>query len=164
MIYEGIDEIIRLCDRDSYEKVASRLATSDPWITLGMSFEDCMEALVGDTKEFYAAMVKGKTAGIIVIEMGGAFKGYVQILFVDEAYRGSGIGSQLLAFAQERVFEETTNLFLCVSDFNKNAYDFYLKAGFERVGVLRDYLVKGRSEILLRKSVGPLLTFRRSKV
>jgi len=64
-----------------------------------------------------------------------------------------------MPFVERRVFRERPNVFLCVSDFNKGARRFYEKLGYETVGELRDYIIKGRSEILLRKTVGPLAEF-----
>jgi hypothetical protein len=41
----------------------------------------------------------------------------------------------------------------------RRARALYLRLGYEVVGELRDYLVRGHSEWLLRKSVGPLAEF-----
>jgi RimJ/RimL family protein N-acetyltransferase len=45
---------------------------------------------------------------------------------------------------------------MCVSSFNRRAARLYRRLGYERVGRLRDYVVAGQDEILLRKTLGPL--------
>ena len=47
-------------------------------------------------------------------------------------------------------------MFLCVSSFNTRARALYERLGYQVVGELRDYVVRGHSEWLLRKSVAPL--------
>ncbi|HEX4802900.1 MAG TPA: GNAT family N-acetyltransferase, partial [Myxococcaceae bacterium] len=70
--------------------------------------------------------------------------------------RGQGIGSRLIEFAEARILAETANVFMCVSSFNNEAKRLYLRLGYEIVGELRDYIIAGHSEILLRKTTGPL--------
>jgi [ribosomal protein S18]-alanine N-acetyltransferase len=48
---------------------------------------------------------------------------------------------------------------MCVSSFNRDARRLYERLGYRVVGELTDYIVEGHSEILLRKTVGPLTTF-----
>ena len=82
--------------------------------------------------------------------------GYVQTLCVAEGLRSQGLGSELLAFAEERIFREFKNVFLCVSSFNPRARALYERLGYETVGPLRDFVIAGHDEILLRKTRGPL--------
>ena len=58
--------------------------------------------------------------------------------------------------AESLVFARHPNLFLMVSDFNQAAHAFYVALGYEVVGSLHDYLVRGHSEILMRKTRGPI--------
>jgi ribosomal protein S18 acetylase RimI-like enzyme len=44
----------------------------------------------------------------------------------------------------------------CVSSFNHGARRLYERLGYHVVGELTDYIVEGYSEILLRKTRGPL--------
>lgn len=77
---------------------------------------------------------------------------------VDPALRGRGIGTELLRFAEDRIFSRFANVFMCVSSFNHGARRLYARLGYEVVGELRDYLVAGQGEILPRKTRGPLQT------
>lgn len=97
-----------------------------------------------------------EVAGFVVLCMHGAFVGHVQSLCVRQGLRGRGVGTRLLAWAEERILREVPNVFVCVSSFNPAALRLYSRFGYEVVGELRDYVVHGHSEILLRKSMGPL--------
>ena len=72
-----------------------------------------------------------------------------------------GIGGALVRFVEERILRDTPNVFLCVSSFNEGAKRFYERLGYEVVGELRDMLIPGHSEILMRRSTGPISEFRR---
>jgi ribosomal protein S18 acetylase RimI-like enzyme len=69
----------------------------------------------------------------------------------------------MMRFAEERIFRQSPNVFLCVSSFNRRAQKFYERLGYACVGELTDFLVPGHSEILLRKTRGPLLAFTPEK-
>ena len=135
---------------------AEIMATSEPWITLGRGFEHSL-ALVRDvSREVYVATIDGEVAGFVILVLRGAFVGYIQTIAVREDCRGRGLGSQLMAFAERRIFRESPNAFICVSDFNTRARKLYERLGYVVVGELRDFIATGYSEWLLRKSIGPL--------
>lgn len=141
------------------EACAHMMASSEPWITLQRGYADLLKAVQNPTREIYLAKVEGEIAGLVMINMQGAFTGYIQTICVAPQWRSQGIGRQLMAFAEERIFAETPNVFLCVSTFNTGAQKFYASLGYEVVGELKDYLVAGYSEILLRKTVAPLVGY-----
>jgi ribosomal protein S18 acetylase RimI-like enzyme len=66
-----------------------------------------------------------------------------------------------MAFAERRIFSETPNAFICVSSFNGGARRLYERLGYQVIGELEDYVIPGHSEILLRKTIGPLTEFRK---
>jgi ribosomal-protein-alanine N-acetyltransferase len=137
------------------------MAGSEPWITLGRGYE-ASRALLNDTaKERYLARAGDERSGFLILNMAGAFAGYIQTVCVSPEFRGRGVGTALMRFAEERVFRDSPNLFLCVSSFNQGARRLYERLGFVLVGELTDYLVAGHSEILMRKTIGPLDGFAR---
>ena len=136
------------------------MAESEPWLTLGLTLRDCA-AIVGDpSKEMYLAEIGGVIAGYILIQMAGVLRGYIQIVVVKPECRGKGVGRGLLRFAQKRIFRDEPNVFICVSSFNRRARKLYESAGFAVIGELKDYLVRGHSELVLRKTIGPRSEFR----
>ncbi len=151
--------IQRLKSVEQTDTCAKMMAESEPWITLGRGYDESLTILTDLSREVYLALDDDEIAGCVVLEMRGAFAGYVKSICVSPPYRGRGVGARLMSFVEERVFRERPNVFLCVSEFNRGARSFYERLGYEEVGELKDYLVKGHSEILLRKTVGPLAEF-----
>ncbi len=151
--------IQRLESLEQAETCARMMAESEPWITLGRGYDESLTILTDPSREVYLAVDDEEVAGFVVLEMEGAFTGYVKSIYVSQPYRGGGVGARLMSFTEERVFRERRNVFLCVSDFNEGARRFYERLGYLVVGELRDYIVRGCSEILLRKTIGPLAEF-----
>ena len=137
------------------------MASSEPWITIGRTFDECLAQLVDPTREVYVAAEDDAARGFIIINMHGAFSGYIQTICVEPATRSSGLGSRLVAFAEERIFRDSPNVFLCVSSFNPRARSLYERLGYEAIGEIRDFLVRGHSEVLMRKTIGPTREFRK---
>jgi ribosomal protein S18 acetylase RimI-like enzyme len=102
-------------------------------------------------------------AGLVVLDMRGLLSGYIQILCVRPGRRASGLGSALIRWAENRIFRDSPNAFICVSSFNAGARRLYERLGFEPVGVLRELIVPGHDELLLRKTRGPWAEFRRTR-
>jgi len=138
---------------------AEMMASSDPWLHFGRTFEQCLARVTNPSGEVWVARADGVPRGFIILILQGAFVGYIQIVCVAESARGSGLGTRLVAFAEERIFREFPNVFLCVSSYNPRARALYERLGYKLVGELDDYLMRGESEFLMRKSVGPLIEF-----
>ena len=100
--------------------------------------------------------------GFVIIVMQGALVGYIRVLCVDPSVRSQGLGSRLLAFAEERIFRESPNVFLFVSEFNTRARELYKRLGYQQLVEVRDYIAAGYSEVLMRKTIGPLATFAKT--
>jgi ribosomal protein S18 acetylase RimI-like enzyme len=89
--------------------------------------------------------------GIILLQPSGlAGSPYVGAIAVAAEARGKSVGGQLLAFA-EKQYPAARNIFLCVSEFNSGAIALYKRVGYEQVGVLKDYVVEGHDELIMRK-------------
>lgn len=156
------DLLIRpLEDRAEVEACARMMADSEPWLTLDRGYEACRALMEDPSKERYLALANGVTVGLLVLDLRGALPGYLQSVCVAPERRGEGIGSALVRFAEARIFRESPNVFLCVSSFNPGARRLYERLGYVLVGELTDYLVAGHSELLFRKTIGPLGAFGR---
>ena len=153
-------EIRRLKSAEEARLCARMMAGSEPWITLKRGYEESLALVENPSREAYGAFAEGGLRGFIILSMSGAFTGYVQTVCVGGQDRSRGIGSLLMRFAEERIFRESPNVFLCVSSFNPRAKALYERLGYEMVGELKDYLVRGHSEYLLRKTIAPLREFR----
>jgi len=149
--------ICRVSTQEEKTDCAEIMAGSEPWITLGMSLDQVMYSLNKPLNEVFAAYVKNEIIGAIVIQTKGAFSGYLKSIAVKPGWRGKKLGEKMMAYIEKEIFSTCANLFLCVSSFNTDAQLFYLKLGYEQIGVLKDYLVEGHDEILMRKSIAPIL-------
>ena len=158
--------ITRITVTDDQNWCAELMAHSEPWISLKRTYEDG-QALMRVTEggmEAYMAKLGKERLGFVVIKMAGAFVGYIQILAVAESCRGMGIGNQMMDFIEKRIFEVSPNVFICVSDFNENARKLYEARGYQLLGKLENYLEKGFTELLLRKTIGTINDFRAKKL
>ncbi len=155
--------IRRLGSSTDADACARMMAASDPWITLGRDYQASLRIIEDPSREVYIAEDDAGLAGFLVLCMVGAFVGYIQTVFAAPDHRGKGIGSRLVAFAEDRIFSESPNAFLCVSSFNPDARRLYERLGYEYVGELTDYLVSGHSELLFRKTRGPWSDFQASR-
>jgi ribosomal protein S18 acetylase RimI-like enzyme len=140
------------------------MAASDPWRRLGRTFDESYRILRDPSREVYVALEPSaddepRVAGFTILVMQGAFIGYIQSVAVRGDCRGRGIGTALIEFAERRILRDSPNVFICVSSFNPDARRLYERLGYSVVGELTDYIVRGHSEILLRKTIGPLAEF-----
>jgi len=155
-------EITKLEHADEARRCAMLMANSEPWITLRRNYDNSMRMLTDPSREVYVARVRDEVVGFIVLIMRGALVGYIQTVGVVPEWRNKGIGSRLLKFAEDLIFRQAPNVFMCVSSFNEKAQELYKRLGYETIGELKDYIVPGHSEILLRKSIAPITEFRRT--
>jgi [ribosomal protein S18]-alanine N-acetyltransferase len=138
------------------------MSSSEPWLTLGRTYESALVMLGEPIRKVYTAMKGKELAGFIIIVLQGPFTGYIQTVIVAPEWRGKGVGSILIDFAEKLIFQQGPNVFMCVSSFNSGAQRLYERLGYQVVGELKDYIVAGHSEFLLRKTMGPLREFRRA--
>src|SRR5438477_13191788 len=140
-----VDVRIRRARREGDLTAAAMImATTDPWKRLGRTYNDTLSAVNDPAGEVYAAFVEEEVVGFVLIRMNmSLFRGYIQAFAVHENWRNRGIGTMLLEFAEERIFRESANVFLCVSSFNDSAQRLYLRRGYQRIGELKDLIVTG---------------------
>jgi ribosomal protein S18 acetylase RimI-like enzyme len=150
---------IRPLSTEDIAPCAQIMSQSEPWLTLGRDYKASYKTISDPIKEVYLAATEETIAGFIIINMTGAFIGYIQSVCVDAEWRGRGIGTQLIRYAEERIFQSVPNVFICVSSFNKGARKLYERLGYSVIGELQDYIISGASELLLRKTIAPLMAF-----
>jgi ribosomal-protein-alanine N-acetyltransferase len=142
------------------EACARLMSGSEPWLTLGRDYATSLALVSDPSREAWWIEHAGAWAGFLLLYLQGPFRGYIQTICLAPGCRGRGVGTLALAWAEERIFRESPNVFLCVSDFNQGALRLYQRLGYQLVGELTDFLVPGSAELLLRKTRGPWSTFR----
>lgn len=146
-----------LSSTDDARVCARMMADSEPWLTLGRSYDRALAIIQDPSREVFVLRYDGREiGGFLVLCMVGAFVGYIQTVCIHPERRGEGLGTRLVQFAEERILSRFPNVFMCVSSFNHDARRLYERLGYRLVGELTDYIVAGHSEYLLRKTVGPL--------
>ena len=151
--------ITQTIDARKIATCADMMSKTDPWITYTMDYALCLKAFEGDCKEVYILENENEIIGFAILQICGSFKGYIQSLCVNEKFRGKGMGTKLLHFCEERILKFSPNIFICVSSFNKGAIKLYYEFGFKLVGELNDFVKEGYTELLLRKSFGPIVGY-----
>lgn len=152
-------EILLQVNEQHFDAMAAIMCSTDPWITLKRTHNDCLQSLRGTGKEVYTVLLEGKVVGVVVLQLLGTFRIYLQSICIAESARGKGVGGQVLGFLEDRIFSESPNFFLCVSKFNQGAQKLYYSRGFKLVGEIEDFVIEGQSELLLRKSIGSFTSF-----
>jgi len=151
--------ITQTTDAEKIVACALMMSTSEPWITYTMDYDYCLNAFKGDCKEVYVLENENGIAGFVILQICGTFKGYIQTLCISETHRGKGLGKKMLHFCEERILKISPNIFICVSSFNKGAIKLYYEFGFKLAGELNDFVKDGLSELLLRKTFGPIVGY-----
>jgi ribosomal protein S18 acetylase RimI-like enzyme len=100
----------------------------------------------------------GHVIGHVVFAVRGTFihSGYVRSLAVAPERQRRGVGGALMDAAETAILAEGPNVFLMVNDQNAGAQRFYERRGYRRVGLLSDYIRRGITEALYRKTVAPI--------
>ncbi len=126
--------ITRLQNSDEARACAELMSSSKPWITIGRTYEQSLNIISDTAKEVYLACVQDDFAGFLILNMQGAFVGYIQTICLRPEWRNQGLGRRLIQFAEKRIFRESPNVFMCVSSFNQDAYRLYKRLGTKPSG------------------------------
>lgn len=144
-------QILPASDKDK-QWAAELMASTDPWVTLGRTLEQCRMVTLDTSNHLFIAWMERERAGMIILQdKGVAGSPYIKSIAIDTTYRGIGIGKLLLQFAEDYYRSSSRHLFLCVSSFNTSAQKFYKLNGWDTIGEFKDYVIEGFSEILMYK-------------
>ncbi len=152
-----------LRDEKEARDCAARIAATEPWKSINFPAEQVLQRLTNSKREVFIAELEGQIAGALILHLDGVLNGYLQTIVVFSEFQCRGLGKQLMNFAEEKIFRQSPNVFLCVAHFNEHAQKFYAQLGYKKVGELENYLQSGMTEILMRKTRGPLLEFSAQK-
>src|SRR5262245_30472185 len=134
-------QIEPISSADDHEWCARLMAGNEPWITLKRDLAACRAALASPIKERYVVRDGEERVGLLVLDMSGPFPGYIQSICIAPGARSRGLGTRVLAWAEERILRDSPNVFMCVSSFNPDALRLYRRVGYEIVGTLRGFVV-----------------------
>jgi ribosomal protein S18 acetylase RimI-like enzyme len=88
-----------------------------------------------DKNELFVLIDDDVCKGFTRIDLTGAFSTFplMRLIAVKRKFRSNGFGKDLLRHYEEIGFENSSKIFLFVSDFNKRAYALYKRFGYKRV-------------------------------
>lgn len=141
--------------------LAAMLSQIEPWVSYRVdasAWERLLRSIPPDELAYVALDDAGELVGYVQFRLGGTFalSGYIRTLAVRSDRHGRGLGRELLAFAEELILARGPNVFLLCSAANAGARAFYAAAGYEQVGELTSYVLEGQTEVIFRKTVGPI--------
>lgn len=149
---------IRRARRVAASDACRLLLGSEPWKTLGLTRREA-RGLAALSGAYYLTASRGRELlGFACIQPDFLLGEYLKILVVDSAARSKGIGRNLMRSWERRSLRSQKNLYLCVSDFNRGARRFYSGLGYQAIGRVKNLVIKGSDELLLRKTSGPYRT------
>ena len=153
--------IAKTSNTEDLQWCAHQMSTNEPWITLQRNYDHSITLLEDLLSEVYLLKDGKERVGFIMVKLKGAFTGYIQTIVINADYRSKGIGEAAISYIEKLIFKVSPNVFICASSFNTGELKLYYSMGFETVGILKDYIVKGYDEVFLRKTKGPLNDFKR---
>jgi len=127
-------------------------AASEPWKTLRESIDFARYITL---KQAFVCILENAPAGFVIFTPEPVFArgGYLRAIGVAENQRRSGLGKQLLSFAENRTRRSSANMFLCVSSFNRPGQHFYKSMGYTKVGAVPGLISPASSEHIYWKKL-----------
>ncbi len=137
--------------------LAQLMASSPLWQRYGVTEASASKRLSDGLAQGATIVVAewdGEPVGFCWYIERGAFNrsGYIMLIGVQPDAKGRGIGRALMDRAEAAMFANVPDVFLLVSDFNRDAQQFYARLGYHQVGAIPDYVVPGVTELIYRKS------------
>src|SRR5437660_11860308 len=100
------------------EWCARLMASTDPWITLGRTYEHCLARCRQPDLVLQVIRISERPHGFVLMHPTGlAGSPYIAAIAIAQESRGQGLGAAVLDFAEQHL-PEARHIFLCVSSFN----------------------------------------------
>lgn len=102
---------------------------------------------------FVALSTTNECVGYIWIDFKGVFGEfpYVKSLAVHKNFRSKGVGKRLLSHFEEMGFQQSSKLFLLVSEFNTQAKKLYMSQGYRELAIIPGIYSSEINELLMMK-------------
>lgn len=140
--------------KDEAEFIGLVLSKIEPWNTLNSTAQSLMDGFLyqDSSTNTYAVIKDEKAIGIISVRYPWLVGPYLGFLGLIPSSQGKGIGKALMVWLEKTANAHSArNIFICVSQFNEEAYEFYKECGYAKVADLDGLIVDEHAEFLLRK-------------
>ncbi len=133
--------------------VSDKLATINPWLTLGYSAAQLEKYLSADDPSLhrYTVMVDEMIAGVVAVRYPWLRGSYLELIGLFPGQQGKGLGTAILQWMERETKPWAMNCWVLVSSFNEAAKRFYLRQGFREIANIEALVSARSSELLLRK-------------
>jgi ribosomal protein S18 acetylase RimI-like enzyme len=140
------------------EGAAVAIASGPVFQRYGLDRSSAIALLRSAQGRIFVAKVDDEVAGVAIYWTDGTMPvpAYLRILAVNEGKRGLGIGRALLRQVEADAYRRGPNMFLCCESTNVDARRLYEREGYIEVGPLPNFIVEGMTEVLYRKTLGPI--------
>lgn len=139
---------------DDVGQLAAAFAGMEPWRSYPFSVAALMSYLGAQEPGAprLALRIDARTVGVIGLRLQWLRGPYVQFLGLLPQAQGAGLGRLALGYVEAEARRGSErNVWVAVSDFNRRAQSFYVRAGYEVAAELPGLVIEGRAEILMRK-------------
>lgn len=132
------------------------MAETPLWQRYGVSEQSArgrFECGLAEGATIAVAEIEGWVAGFVWYQRRGVFgrSGYIMLIGVAPGLYQRGVGAALMAYAEAELFREAADIFLLVSDFNRDARRFYERRGYRLVGRVPAYVLPNVDELIYHK-------------
>lgn len=141
---------------DAHQRLAEALTAMPPWSTMRISADALTQFLQAEDPgtQRYAIVVDSTLAGVVSIRFPWLKGPYIELLAILPSFQRHGLGAAVLSFVESEAKRlGARNVWVCGSQFNKDALHFYKRNGFSEVACLPDLVTDGFAETLLRKTL-----------
>ncbi len=149
--------IVPMTDSD-VEGAAAAIASGPVFQRYGIDQTSAVELLRAARGTIAVAKDDGAVVGVAIYWIDGSVPvpAYLRILAVAEGQRGRGVGRALLRHVEADAYRRGPNLFLCCESTNVDAIRLYEREGYVEVGPMPSFIVEGLTEVLYRRTLGPI--------
>ncbi len=135
--------------------ISNHLAKLDPWRTLNYSSESLFKYLLRQDTALkrYVIVKEDNICGVTGIRYPWLRGAYIEMLGIFESYQRTGIGNEIIKWAEMQSKTESENLWVIVSEFNQNAVNFYERKEFVKIAAICGLIKPGFNELLYRKNI-----------
>ena len=88
-------QIVPACS-EHFDSCAQLMCSTEPFITLKRDKKRCLDGIRDQTKTVFVCLLNEEVVGFSVLDLNGAFAGYLQTLVVDKTYQRKGLGTKLI--------------------------------------------------------------------
>ena len=135
--------------------LAEQLSEILPWRRIALGSQNLMaHFLAKDPALFrFAVFVNEECVGAVSVRFPWLKGPYLELLGLNPAFQGQGIGRAVLHWFEGEAPPGTRNAWMLCSDFNEAALGFYEALGYEKVTLIESLYAAGFDDFLLRKKL-----------